>query len=140
MEIEDQQRWNFEFGGSKVSVSVKPSVQVWGANENAVTPEMFLHPVILQTNPADSLLLLCQMPIYQIQDLSCFLRYAFSRVVREGLFAWTTRRERVLDLARGDKSKPKALRIRVGAIRELADGVFAKKRSDGILEIYVSEE
>lgn len=43
-------------------------------------------------------------------------------------------------LVHRDRSKPKTLRIRTGAIRELADGVFAKKRSDGALEIYISEE
>jgi hypothetical protein len=32
------------------------------------------------------------------------------------------------------------LHLRRGTIKELDDGIFAKRRLDGVLEIYVSEE
>ena len=45
-----------------------------------------------------------------------------------------------LAIARNDKSIPLNLRLRKGAIKEIDKGVFVKKTSDGVLEIYLSEE
>jgi hypothetical protein len=49
-------------------------------------------------------------------------------------------REKVLTLVHQDKSIPTQLRLRKGAVKELDDGVFAKRRLDSVLEIYVSED
>jgi hypothetical protein len=49
-------------------------------------------------------------------------------------------KERALALIRKDKSIPTNLHLKRGTIKELDDGVFVKRKLDGVLEIYVSEE
>ena len=48
--------------------------------------------------------------------------------------------EKVLKIIRDDKSAPVVLRLKVGAEKKLADGIFVKKRSNDILELYARED
>lgn len=48
--------------------------------------------------------------------------------------------EKVLKIIRDDKSAPVVLRLRVGVEKKLADVVFVKKISNGIIEFYVRED
>ena len=49
-------------------------------------------------------------------------------------------KEMALRLARQDRSMPRELTLAAGQIQELQEGVFAKRREDGALEIYASED
>ena len=60
---------------------------------------------------------------------------AFELVSREYLL-----KQKTLALIQNDKSTPMELHLRRGTIKELDDGIFAKRRLDGVLEIYVSEQ
>lgn len=49
-------------------------------------------------------------------------------------------KERALALVHSTPTIPKRLHLKVGMVKELADGVFVKKKSNGVLELYISEE
>jgi len=49
-------------------------------------------------------------------------------------------KERALILVHSRRTIQKSLRLKVGVIKELTNGVFVKKRPNGVLELYISEE
>jgi hypothetical protein len=51
-----------------------------------------------------------------------------------------SKRETALALARKDRSTPTILRLKIGKVKRLAEGVFAKKRPDGVIELYLAED
>jgi hypothetical protein len=120
------------------------TAQVWGARQDVVKPKS---PSFL-AGKAEILLGMSDTAIATsgtLADISgtwTGTSGTYMVVVAEGnvVDRETVLKESVLTLIRRDKSIPADLRLKKGTIKELDDGVFVKRRLDGVLEIYVSEE
>ena len=121
----------------------QPSRQIWGAKENAVTNKLQTQLAIAQSVINGSIIngaIYPSLPSCYFPRISIGLTNNLLIMVTETLPSKTSNKERALALVRNDKSTPKNLRLRAGTVKELSEGVFAKKRANGILEIYISEE
>lgn len=111
--------------------------QVWGAKDTGAIPKI---PLSARVQPiskvSDTLLPLCSLVSPMIFDTNISLM----SLLKESQPSETSSKERALNLVRRDRSTPINLRLRAGTVKELAEGVFVKKRLDGILEVYISEE
>lgn len=111
--------------------------QVWGAKDTGVIPKIPLSGRVQPISKvSDTLLPLCLFASPLILDTNILLM----SLPKESQPSETSSKERALTLVRKDRSTPINLRLRTGTVKELAEGVFVKKRLNGILEVYISEE
>lgn len=105
--------------------------QVWGAKrENVERTPQFLLENILNNAFLPSMLNLS----------GCLVSIPINPIRKIKAEPEVSMKERALAFARRDRSIPINLRLRKGAIKELTKGIFVKKTSAGVLEIYLSEE
>jgi hypothetical protein len=140
VEVENSRRWKFKSGGSKMNTSmqlIQIDRQVWGAKDTGAIPKI---PLSVRVQPiskvSDTLLPLCPFASPMLLDTNISLM----SLPKESQPSETSSKERALALARKDRSTPINLRLRAGTVKELTEGVFVKKRLNGILEVYISEE
>lgn len=114
--------------------------QAYGAKQSIVKPKS---PILLRESKALSdisdqiAVTACVSPFVQLSNIPLTGMAVGIKLTVERK---TVLKESVLALIHMDKSIPTHLRIKKGSIRELDEGVFAKRRRNGVLEIYVSEE
>jgi len=108
--------------------------QVWGAKKENIERT----PQVLSENTPSNLF----VPIMLNRRLGCsYVVELMSTSIRKvKAEPEDPLKERALFFARTDRSIPVNLRLRKGTIKELDKGIFVKKTTDGVLELYLSEE
>jgi len=112
--------------------------QIWGAKQSTTKLTSLLLPKRERPLSAISNTIIINVlgSLSQPSKASVVFSRAEGKIDEESLLL----KKRALALVHRDRSIPTDLYLRKGAVKELDDGVFAKRRRDGILEIYVSEE
>jgi hypothetical protein len=147
MEAEGSQERNFESGGRKMSTLDQ---LVSGARQSVVKPKspLLAEKSKILSGTSETLVATLVAALWNQTSPHVYCSSPSPNTLMTGLVPNrrkvvgqdTALKESVLALIRKDRSIPTDLHLKKGSIKELDEGVFVKKREDGILEIYVSEE